>query len=68
MKFNIKAGLGVVAALLCSSLVLDLTKFDYNVFRDSFVLWKAAVKLGTPMLFVLIWFRILRLTSKAENK
>ena len=68
MKFNIKAGLGVVAALLCSSFVLDLVKFDYNVFRDTFLLWKAVLKLGTPLLFILIWFAILHLASRAQTK
>jgi len=68
MKLNMKAGVGVVLALLCSSLVLDLAKLDYNLFRDMFVLWKAAMKLGTPMLFVLLWFWILHLASKTQGK
>jgi len=65
MKLNIKAGFGVLLALLCSSLVLDLAKLDYNLFRDTFVFWKAALKMGTPMLFVLLWFWIFNLASKA---
>ena len=68
MKLNMKAGLGVVVALLCSSLVLDWAKLDYNVFRDTFVLWKALVKVGTPMLFVLLWFWILKLASKTKGE
>ena len=68
MKLNMKAGLGVVVALLCSSLVLHLAKLDYNMFRDTFVLWKAAVTVGTPMLFALLWFWIFHLASKAPGK
>jgi hypothetical protein len=67
MKLNMKAGLGVVVALLCSSLVLDLAKLDYNMFRDAFVLWKAVVKVGTPILFVLLWFWILNLAFQRKR-
>ena len=68
MKPNMKAGLGVFLAVFCSSLVFDLAQLDYNMFRDTFVLWKAAVKVGIPMLFVLLWFWILSLASKTKGK
>ena len=68
MKLNMKAGLGIVLALLCSSLVLDLAKLDYNMFRDSLVLWKAAVKVGTPRVFILLWFWVLHPASKTQGR
>jgi hypothetical protein len=68
MKLNVKRGLGVVVALLCSTLLFDLAKFDYNLFREPFVFWKAAVKLGTPMLFVMLWFWILHIAPAGQKK
>ena len=68
MEFDIKEGAGCALALLCSSIVLDLANFDYNMFMDAFVLWKVAVKIGTPMLFVLLWLAIYHLAFRLQNK
>lgn len=68
MKPSIKAGLSVVLGLICSLFLLDSLKVDYNLFRDTFVFWKALVKIGTPVLFVLLWYWIIQIASKVQHK
>ena len=68
MKLNLIAGIGVVAALLCSTLAFNLAGFHYDVYSDKFVLWKATVKLGTPMILILLWFSILYVASRSQKK
>ncbi len=63
MKSNLKEVWATVVAVFVSHVVLDLAKFDYNVFMDPFDWWKAVVKFGTPMLAILIAFGILHLAK-----
>ena len=68
MKPNIKAGASVFLGVSCSFLILDMAKLDYNFFRGTFVLWKAVVKIATPMLFVFLWHWIFQIASRGEHK
>lgn len=67
-KYNWKAAIAVGLGLVATREGFQVAGWNYNLFRDQFIFWRAAVQLGTPVAVVLILFWIFQKVEKFRSK